>query len=708
VYASRGPEWSLASHELALAPGAAGELRLEIVHELATPGWIGADFHLHTLTHSGHGDANLEERVLSCLGEGLEIAVAADHDHHTDYRPTMRALGVEGAFAAVTGNEVTTGIGHFNAFPLDPARPPVDATLQEAGALFRLLRAERDPSGAAPVIQLNHPRLGGIDYFGHAGLDPVTGTSSDPRYSRDFDSIEILNGNLALGYHDPVTGSRETHGHRHSVLADWFHLLNRGERYAAVGNSDSHHVRAIVAGYPRNFVRTTSDDPARVAPAEVAAAVRAKRLFATNGPFVEFSVAGATMGGEARATDGHARLELSVRAASWVDCDRAEVFVNGDLALTLPIAPQRAVERLARELELCFLESCERHARSRPASGRAFDGWVVVAVEGDDPLAPVLPAEALPLAVTNPVWVDGDGDGRWTSPVERIAAALRAQPTPDLARAWFARLFPAEQALAVGLAPRGPFAAVLVEDAFASGAREVVLAAARAAERHVLPGSLATIQRAWSENLDDPFLGALLLRVLVAARPEQGAASVLGYARRFGEGALRAYSTEILPLFPDGTRAEWRLLGPLDAGGDARAVPPAAEDPTGCTGRDGRALSWSASAAVPANGYVDLRGLGGESTDQALVYAQTYLSTPVPRPILCCFGSNDGARVWLNERLLYENRERKSADPLEKLLTLELQPGWNRLVLEIENATGDFGFHCRLLDANVQAAGRPR
>src|SRR6185503_18184168 len=70
----------------------------------------------------------------------------------------------------------------------------------------------------------------------------------------------------------------------------------------------------------------------------------------------------------------------------------------------------------------------------------------------------------------------------------------------DLARAWFAELFPAEQALAVTLAPRGPFAAVLVEAGFASHEREVRLAAARAAERHVLPGALGGVQRAWSEN----------------------------------------------------------------------------------------------------------------------------------------------------------------------------------------------------------------
>ena len=61
----------------------------------------------------------MEERVIAIAGEGIEIAVATDHNHHTDYRPTMDKVGVKEDFTAITGNEVTTPIGHFNAFPFD-------------------------------------------------------------------------------------------------------------------------------------------------------------------------------------------------------------------------------------------------------------------------------------------------------------------------------------------------------------------------------------------------------------------------------------------------------------------------------------------------------------------------------------------------------------------------------------------------------------
>jgi hypothetical protein len=695
VTASRGLEWSLASQPLALAKDGKAQLLFELEHELDTTGWVSGDFHLHTLTYSGHGDASVEERLLACLGEGLEFAVATDHNHNTDYEPTLRALGKERALATVTGNEVTTPIGHFNVFPLDPARSPPDATGSDAHALFRALRAETNPALVAPLIQVNHPRLAEMDYFTQAGLDPVHGAGSEA-FTDDFDALEILNENLALGYHDPVAERVNTHGHRFSALRDWFHLLNRGARIAAVGNSDSHHVKAIVAGYPRNFVRAASDDPAHLSSAELAARVRAKELFTTTGPFVEFRVGADTrsseVGAEARAVDGHATLALRVRAASWIDCDRAFVYVNGERVAMLPIPAGRSPVRLEQELELCFLGQCTAHGHARVApSGRAFDAWVVVVVEGDDPLTPVLRPEARPLAITNPVWVDGDGDGRWTSPLARLTAELHAAPTPVAARAWFEHLGEEEQALALALVPRGPFAAALMEGGFESSARSVRLATARAAERHALPGATQGVLRAWKNEREDPFLGALLVRALARAQPADAARSLLGYKMRFGERALSDYESELLPLFPGGAGTPFRVRGPFPSTGELRARAP------GNLAGDGQELKSD------ARGYLDLTGLAA-TTDRTLVYASTTLESPSARTVLVAFGSDDGARVWCDERLVYEDPAAKSARPLETLLALELTPGANRVVLEIENQTGAFGFYWRLLDTDVHVA----
>lgn len=713
VTASRGLEWSLVQRELELVPGAESVLEAELVRELDTAGWIGADFHLHTLTHSGHGDADLAERLISCLGEGLELAVATDHDHHTDYRPALAALALAPApaagFAVTTGNEVSTPIGHFNAFPLDPAAAPVDSRRTDAHELFGALRAQRGPAGETPLIQVNHPRLEGIDYFTRTGLDPVTGKSAQPGFSLDFDALEILNENLALGYDDPVTSGRATHGHTHSALVDWYRLLNRGARPAAVGNSDSHHVQAVVAGFPRNFVRVDDAHPAALELGALAEAVRAKQLFTTTGPFVEYSVEGVAMGGTARAQDGHARLALRVRAASWVDTTRVLVVVDGALEHTLATGRGPDVLRLEQELELCLLGTCARHGRTRADAPGARDAWVTLIVEGEGALTPILRAGARPLALANPVWIDGDGDGAWTSPLERVTALLRAQKTPDLTRRWFDTLGPLEQGLALGEVPRGPYAGVLVTRGLESPVREVRLAAARAAERVSLPPGTPALAKLWQETRDDPFLGALLTRVQLAGAPARAGQALAGYLERFGQGALRTHAGELLPLVPGGAIASWSVLGPLAL--DAPEGSRASGLPLGPAAR-ARPLAADGTPLEPrelgpdAAGYVDLVGLGGLPTEQSLVVAEAWLESPDARRVLLAFGSDDGGRVWLGDEKRYENLAAKASNPLEALVELALQPGWNRLRIEVENGRGNFGFHARLLDPAVRSAAR--
>jgi len=385
------------------------------------------------------------------------------------------------------------------------------------------------------------------------------------------------------------------------------------------------------------------------------------------------------------------------------------VVVDGALEHTLATARGPQVLRLEQELELCLLGTCARHGRTRADAPGARDAWVTLIVEGERSLAPVLRAGARPLALANPVWVDGDGDGRWTSPQERVAALLRAQKTPDLTRRWFDTLMPVEQALALGEVPRGPYAGVLVTRGLESSAREVQLAAARAAERVSLPPTTPAFARLWQETRDDPFLGALLARVALAAAPERAGPTLDGYLERFGSAALRSHADELLPLLQGGSFAGWNVLGPLalDApeGSRASGLPLGPATRAQPLAADGTVLL--ARELVPdATGYVDLVGLGGHATDGTLVVAEAWLESPDARRAVLAFGSDDGGRVWLGDEKRYENLAAKASNSLEALVELALQPGWNRLRVEVENGRGGFGFHARLLDPAVRSAAR--
>ena len=76
VYASRGFEYSVVTQTMTVAAGQTVAKFLGLRREVPAHGWVAADTHIHTLTHSKHGDATLDERMLTIAGEGIELAVA--------------------------------------------------------------------------------------------------------------------------------------------------------------------------------------------------------------------------------------------------------------------------------------------------------------------------------------------------------------------------------------------------------------------------------------------------------------------------------------------------------------------------------------------------------------------------------------------------------------------------------------------------------
>jgi hypothetical protein len=122
VFASHGFEYGVASQQIEVRAGDSSPIVLRITREVATSGLVSCDTHIHTLTHSGHGDATVEERMLTLAGEGIELPIATEHNLHADYSEAAQRVGVATLFTPVIGNEVTTPTGHFNIFPIAPGR----------------------------------------------------------------------------------------------------------------------------------------------------------------------------------------------------------------------------------------------------------------------------------------------------------------------------------------------------------------------------------------------------------------------------------------------------------------------------------------------------------------------------------------------------------------------------------------------------------
>lgn len=392
VYASRGFEWSRDLRHVTIEAGGTCQIELAIERQVSTRGFVAADTHVHTYTYSGHGDASVDERIATLAGEGVELAVATDHNHQTDYRPRQLSLGMGSWFTSVVGNEVTTSNGHFNAFPLAAGGPLPDHRITEWSRLVSGIRA-----AGAKVVILNHPRWPvGDSPFDRFGLDPRTGADrAGIRFT--MDAIEIFNSTT-----DDVDPERN--------LRDWFGLLNAGARLVAVGSSDSHTVGDPV-GQGRTYVRCVSEDPAAIDVAAACEALLAGVASCSLGLYAELILDGVpAMGRTLTAGRGDLRFQVRVAAPHWSRPETVSIYLDGFLVEERPVPAEPG---RPTDLRLDF---------SLPPLDH--DAWLVAVARGPRVEEPFWRG-SMPLvaAVTNPVRLD-DGDGVWRSARERAATLL--------------------------------------------------------------------------------------------------------------------------------------------------------------------------------------------------------------------------------------------------------------------------------------------
>src|SRR6185369_15361008 len=168
--------------------------------------------HTHTLTHSGHGDATVEERMVTLAGEGIELPIATDHNRHIDQRPFAKTAGVGRYFTPVIGNEVTTPVGHFNIFPVRADANPPDFQSKDWKVIFD--NVYRTPHVKAVV--LNHARdlHSGVRPFGPKLHNAVAGENLE-KWELKANAMEVVNSGAVQS--DPLR-----------LFHDWMGMLNRG------------------------------------------------------------------------------------------------------------------------------------------------------------------------------------------------------------------------------------------------------------------------------------------------------------------------------------------------------------------------------------------------------------------------------------------------------------------------------------------------
>lgn len=413
VFASRGFEFSVATQAVTLAAGQTQSVALAIRRVVPTPGWVAADTHIHTLTKSRHGDATEDERMLTIAGEGIELAVATDHNVHADYTEAARRTGLDGRFTAVVGNEVTTKAGHFNAFPVAPGSVPPDFAVTNWPALLAGIRA----TPGVQVITLNHPRdlHSGFVPLGPANFNPVSGAALRGQ-EFTFDGLEVV---TSAAMQSDIT----------LLFRDWFALLNRGHRLTALGSSDTHDVSRFILGQARTYVQCDDANPAAVDVAAACRSLREGRALVSFGLLAQLVVDGRAGAGDLalRAQRGVTAV-VTVLGPPWVQAESVELFANGLRVAEEKLAPVRGVTKGRVTFKLPRFRHDAHLVAIASGPGVTAPFW-----ETPRPYQPSSKVfNPRVLGATNPVWLDGDSDGKFTSArsyAEQLVARYGTSPT---------------------------------------------------------------------------------------------------------------------------------------------------------------------------------------------------------------------------------------------------------------------------------------
>lgn len=89
-----------------------------------------------------------------------------------------------------------------------------------------------------------------------------------------------------------------------------------------------------------------------------------------------------------------------------------------------------------------------------------------------------------------------------------------------------------------------------------------------------------------------------------------------------------------------------------------------------------------------------------EPDEFVITYALTYVYSPIDQSATLLFGSDDAAKVFLNDNEVHRFFDLfRIAAPDQDKVKLGLRKGWNKLLLKVENNFGGYAFYARIIGA---------
>ncbi|NQV25296.1 MAG: CehA/McbA family metallohydrolase [Rhodopirellula sp.] len=401
VLAGRGFEYSLAAEQVSVAVNDTKKQTLAIKREVDTSGWVACDTHVHTLTHSGHGDSTVQERMVTLAGEGIELPIATDHNVFIDHRPFAKEAGVDRYFTPVIGNEVTTKVGHFNVFPVTPGARLPDHKLTDWDEIADSI----NQIDGVKVVILNHARdiHSGVRPFGPSLFNDAVGENIK---GWRFRANAMETANSSANQTDIM-----------QMFRDWMTKLNRGHHITPVGCSDSHDVSRHFVGQGRTYIRCDDRDPGNIDVEQAVNSFVQGRVMVSYGLLANLRVNDRYGSGElARIGGDTVKVNVRVQGPHWTTASKVQLFANGIVIreATMPANEDSATtKKLDWETEWIIPSPNHDVHLVAIATGPGITSphWKTAL-----PYQPTSPDfEPTSLGCSGAVWLDVDGDGRRSS-----------------------------------------------------------------------------------------------------------------------------------------------------------------------------------------------------------------------------------------------------------------------------------------------------
>lgn len=411
VTVSHGPEYHAEFMTLKIEPGKATEITVKLPRLVSTTGWVSADFHSHS-TPSGDNTSSQLGRVLNLVAEHVEFAPCTEHNRVSSYDEHRQTWNLASVFATVSGMELTgqpLPLNHQNMFPMiyrprtqDGGGPTADLSPET-----QIERAAAWDNNSVKLIQQNHPDIGWLFYDRDGDQVP------DEGYFRSFGLMNVMEihpiDKLLSPNRFDIRGGKPVENH---TAFNWMQLLNQGFRIYGVVNTDAHY-NFHGSGGLRIWIKSDTDEPEKIQSDSMRDAARNGNIVMSNGPFLEatFRETGSNTqpvisGQDLNAPSGKVSATIRVQCANWLDVDTVMLLVNGRPDEQRTFTREKNPELFSRDtvrFEKTIDMELPKDAHLIVLTGHSTQ--VLGPVTGPDW------GKQHPAALSNPVFVDVDGDG---------------------------------------------------------------------------------------------------------------------------------------------------------------------------------------------------------------------------------------------------------------------------------------------------------